>query len=180
MEKIKNFFVDYNGTIGRIFINHIAMSIFGLLTGLGAYGVHPLLYWGAMLLGIGMYMFLLYMIMWELGSKESVEVEYGRMEKSNFKGLIISLVNNSLFILAGLVSVILSFFASTRGVAGSIALPLQVFVHSIYLPLFTTFSGFFPMLLIVLIPELVVSALSYWAGVSGKRCLFPNSQKSKK
>lgn len=175
MEKIAKFFKNYSGIIGKILVNHIAMSIFGLMVGLAAYGIHPVLYWGAMLLGVGMYMFLLYMVMWELGAKESVEVEYGREKRDNLKGLKISLVTNSLFIALGLAALICSFFAS--GVAGTIALPMQMFVHSIYLPLFTTFSGFFPMLLIVMIPELACSALSYWAGVSGKPCLFPDKKR---
>ena len=63
MNKIKDFFARYGGTIGRILVNHIAMSIFGLLVGIAAYGIHPLLYWGACVLGVGMYMFLLYMVM---------------------------------------------------------------------------------------------------------------------
>ncbi|MBQ7412239.1 MAG: hypothetical protein IJW10_04995, partial [Clostridia bacterium] len=99
MNKIKDFFARYGGTIGRILVNHIAMSIFGLLVGIAAYGIHPLLYWGACVLGVGMYMFLLYMVMWELGAKENVEVEYGRCPLDKLKGLKISLVTNSVFII---------------------------------------------------------------------------------
>ena len=175
MNKIKDFFARYGGTIGRILINHIAMSIFGLLVGIAAYGIHPLLYWGACVLGVGMYMFLLYMVMWELGAKENVEVEYGRCPLDKLKGLKISLVTNSVFIIVALVAIIFSFF--NLGVADTIAVPMKMFVLSIYLPFFTTFKTFYPLLLLTIIPEVVDCALSYWAGVSGKKCIFPDKKK---
>ena len=45
MNKIKDFFKDYGGVIGKIFINHIAMSIFGLMVCPAALAINKVLYW---------------------------------------------------------------------------------------------------------------------------------------
>ncbi|MBO5374437.1 MAG: hypothetical protein J6A54_03190 [Clostridia bacterium] len=181
MNKIKEFFRAYGGVIGKIIINHIAMSIFGLMVCFPT-AKSPVLFWGASILAIGMYMFLLYMIMWELGAKESVEVEYGRMKRDNFKGLKISLVTNSLFILISILIFILSFFETSEASGLNsfmyvLVWIMELFVESMYLPIVASCSNFTLIFLLLIIPELVCCALSYWAGVSGKKCLFPDKKK---
>lgn len=182
MAKIKDFFANYGGVIGKIFINHIAMSIFGLMVCPAAFEISVVLYWLACALGVGMYMFLLYMIMWELGSKEQVEIEYDKSKDDKLKGLKISLVKNSIFILMAVAVIVLTFFttkepSAINSVYAGLRYVMQLFVLSIYFPFLTTFNAFDPILLILIIPEIVVCAVSYWAGVTGKKCLFPDKKK---
>ncbi len=179
---IKDFFVTYGGVIGKLVINHIAMSIFGLMVCPATFAINKVLYWCACVLGVGMYMFLLYMVMWELGSKEQVDAEYGKVSDDKLKGLKISLVKNSIFIIIAILVFILSFcitpeVSAVNSVYGALKSVMQLFILSIYLPFLTTFSGFDAILLILLIPEIVCCAVSYWAGVTGKKCLFPDKKK---
>ena len=182
MNKIKDFFKDYGGVIGKIFINHIAMSIFGLMVCPAALAINKVLYWCACVLGVGMYMFLLYMIMWELGSKEQVDIEYDKTRDDKLRGLKISLVKNSIFIIIAIAVFVLSFCTTEvasgiNSVYSVLKSIMQLFVLSIYFPFLTTFNTFDPILLILIIPEIVCCAVSYWAGVTGKKCLFPDKKK---
>ncbi len=182
MNKIKEFFVDYGGIIGKILVNHIAMSIFGLIVGIATLGINKVLFWCAGVLAVGMYAFLLYMVMWELGAKEQVSVEFGKAGLDKLKGLKIALVTNSLFILISILVFVLSFCTTPEAsvinsVYATLDSIMRLFIHSIYLPITSVSGGFSLIFLILVIPELVVCAVSYWAGVTGKRCLFPDKKK---
>lgn len=183
MNKIKDFFSKYGGVIGKIIINHIAMSIFGLMVCFPTVG-KPVLFWGACILAIGMYMFLMYMIMWELGAKEQVDIEYGRMKKDKLMGLKISLVANSLFIVISILIFILSFVVTdepsgVNNVYSVLAASMQLFFQSIYMPIITVAykANFTLICLLMTIPGILCCTLSYLAGVSGMKCIFPDKKK---
>ena len=183
MNKIKEFFKEYGSIISKILINHIAMMIFGIIVLIAAKGINDVLFHIAGVVAILMYMFLLYMIMWELGSKDSVRVETQRMKRDNLLGLKISLVANAIFIVMAVVLLILSFFitegeSGINNVCGVIKIILHYF-FGMYLSITYLAPSFYAIYLIVIIPAIVCCTLSYIAGVSGKKCLFPDKKKDK-
>ena len=63
MNKIKEFFNEYGKIVSKILINHIAMSIFGLMVCLCTKTMNNVLFWIAGVFATLLYMFLLYMVM---------------------------------------------------------------------------------------------------------------------
>ena len=122
--------------------------------------------------------------MWELGSKNNVK-RYDNGEKPDkLLGLKISLVKNSVFILVAILILVFSLFTtedasgmnSFLGILKSI---MVLFFDSMYMPVFTVcqFSAIF---LILIIPEILCCTLSYLAGLSGMKCIFPDKKENKK
>lgn len=180
MEKIKRFFSEYGEIIGKIIINHIAMAIFGIIV-IIATGKIPVLQHVAGIVAILMYMFLLYMIMWELGAKHHVRVDNGE-KKDKLLGLKISLVANSVFILISTVEFVLYFFttANMESAVYNIWTHLTIimqFIYGMYLSISSLILDFPATHILLALPAIICCTLSYIAGVSGKKCLVPDRKK---
>lgn len=181
MNKIKDFFREYAGIIGKIIVNHIAMAIFGIIV-LVATGKSKLLFHAAGVLSIGMYMFLLYMIMWELGAKHSVKTYAEGEKKDKLLGLKISLVASSAFILISALEFILYFFttadmeSAVNNVWGVLRIIMQ-YVYGMYLSVSSLMLSFPASHILLALPAIICCTLSYLAGLSGMRCIFPDRKK---
>lgn len=183
MTKFKSFFRENGGVIGKSVINHIAMSIFGLMVCFSTKAINDILFWVSGVFAVGMHLFLQYMIQWELGSTHHVRV-YGEGEKPDrLLGLKISLVKNSLLILIALVMIALSFFITedasmVNSVYAALKASMMLFFESIYLPLLSV-CGFSAMFLIVIIPDILCCTISYICGLVGMKCIVPDKKKDK-
>ena len=177
MEKIKRFFSEYGEIIGKIIINHIAMAIFGIIV-IIATGKIPVLQHVAGIVAILMYMFLLYMIMWELGAKHHVRVDNGE-KKDKLLGLKISLVANSVFILISTVEFVLYFFttADMESTVKDILTVIMQFIYGMYLSISSLILDFPATHILLVLPAIICCTLSYIAGISGKKCLVPDRKK---
>ena len=89
-------FSDPKYETAKLFLNQIVMSVFGLVTVMATTASVPLTILCAVL-GIGLYIFLIYNMMWEIGAKDRIRADAGRYEYSAFKpfkmGLIAGCVN---------------------------------------------------------------------------------------
>ncbi len=184
MNKIKEFFSEYGKIVSKILINHIAMTVFGIIV-LISTSKSRVLFHASGALAILMYMFLLYMIMWELGAQNKVRVEAGRIKKDRWLGLKISLVANSLFILVSLVEMILWFFVTPDAVTGvnnacGVLKIIMNYVYGMYLSISSLAPNFGAMHLLLAIPAILCCTLSYLAGLSGMKCIFPDKKENKK
>ena len=184
MNKIKEFFSEYGKIVSKIIINHIAMTVFGIIV-LISTSKSRVLFHASGALAILMYMFLLYMIMWELGAQNKVRVEAGRIKKDRWLGLKISLVANSLFILVSLVEMILWFFVTPDAVTGvnnacGVLKIIMNYVYGMYLSISSLAPNFGAMHLLLAIPAILCCTLSYLAGLSGMKCIFPDKKENKK
>ncbi len=95
MKIIKQNFYD----IVRLYINQLGITIFSMLlyTAVGAIEdklLSTVLSIVVSVFSIGFYLTLIYFVMWELGSKDKIKIDGGRMEPSPFKGLIMGVVAN--------------------------------------------------------------------------------------
>lgn len=181
MNKIKQFFSEYGEIVGKIIINHIAMAIFGIIVIISTAKI-PVLQHTMGVVAILMYMFLLYMIMWELGSKHGVKT-YGEGEKKDkWLGLKISLVANAVFILISTIELILYFFTSADmesvvNNAWGISRILMQYIYGMYLSISSLTLNFPATHLLLTLPAIICCTLSYLAGISGKKCLVPDRKK---
>ncbi len=100
----------------RMFVNQIAITIFGLMLVFAVsvlsdksgvrQGLADGLLVGTSLLSILFYLYLLYYMTYELGQKDGIKIAAGRMTYNPWKGFFISLIANILNILLGLLELI--------------------------------------------------------------------------
>lgn len=117
------FFKENSGLIVKLFINQIGIAIFSfmLYTAFGELGSNnpnaPLLIKVAIsAFSIIFYFVLLYNIMWEVGGKDKIRIDAGRLEKNASKGLLIGLLANALNIVIIGTALILLWLASLTSV----------------------------------------------------------------
>ncbi|MBP5208184.1 MAG: hypothetical protein J6330_06980 [Clostridia bacterium] len=83
-------FPDPRYEAAKLFMYQIVMAVFGLVTVMATSSSVPLMIVCAVL-GIGLYVFLIYNQMWELAAKDRIRADAGRYEYNAFKPLLLAL-----------------------------------------------------------------------------------------
>lgn len=191
---MKNFFKDGYDTILKLLVTQLGMTMFGVmitlvtrvLPGAAEKDKDPMLLVasGASVL---LYLVLLYMHIWEKGARDRIKVDGGRMNKNLYKGLLFSLVANSINIICGLIMCVTYPFIENESSAafqlfGS-ANDIARMIQGMYVGFINYFSpdatSTSPLLfLAIVIPAIAVTSLGYILGFSNFR-LFgtPKNQK---
>ena len=107
------YFKENLSTISKLFINHVGMTIFGLIVLITSRLLsdkigHPVVFYIMGAITLLMYFSLLYTAMWERGAKDKIKVDGGRMKYSAFHGLYMYLIAN---VIAIFLAVMTIFFA---------------------------------------------------------------------
>ena len=92
---MKDFFHKYSYSIVKMFVNQFAISAFGSVlamaaTASGSDGLTLAVSIGAIIF----YLFLLYVMTWEIGAKDRVSVDIGKKKYRPFTGVVLSLLAN--------------------------------------------------------------------------------------
>lgn len=181
-----NYIKENKSLISKLIVNHIAMSIFGLLMAIvtrflaSRNGGNMILYYIVGALAILMYAVVLYVNLWEKGASDKIKVDGGRMKLNLFNGLIVSLFANIPTIIFGIFATINCYVESN--ITGYLA-ALSPLYNGMY-TIFTDAKGlalgtYFPPIFIFLcVPALIISLVSYILGVKGYKCLFPEPKKN--
>ena len=77
----------------KMFINQIGMTVFGTMLALATAGNSSLLLLSSVFSTL-FYLFLLYSVGWEIGAKDKIRIDGGRMQEFPAKGLLIALGAN--------------------------------------------------------------------------------------
>lgn len=191
-EESKNPLIRFLGknskSIANLIITHIATCVFGLIVVIACTMVSGQI-WGkegypTVIIHIGgtvsafLYLLVVYVHMWERGANDKTKIDAGRLKRDRLMGLKIWLVPNSILILLTTLSTLFYFVWQN----GSNVVDIMLrFANGMYLNLFSI-AGLppFAMYWIVLIPGILVAALSYLSGVSGQKCLFPEPKNANK
>jgi len=128
---MKQFFSKHSYDMVKMFLNQFATAIFGFALVLAAGAAKNVVLRNVTSVGaILFYMFLLYTMTWEIGYRDKVPSESGRIKKNRLRGTLISLCANipnfvfALFImLASLLDV--SFISMIGGACSFLALTLE-------------------------------------------------------
>ena len=186
------YFKENLSSISKLFINHIGMTIFGLLVLITSWLIsdkvgNKVIFYIMGALTILMYFSLLYTAMWERGAKDKLRVDGGRMKCGLFHGLYMYLLANVPSIFFGLMTLLFSFFATdpNSGIYGVYDV-FKLMAHwwgSMYMPL-TTIQIASPVVhsllyIVIILPGAIVSFVSYILGVKGFKCLFPEPKYDK-
>ncbi|MBE6670800.1 MAG: hypothetical protein E7593_01190 [Ruminococcaceae bacterium] len=184
---MKKFFSDGFDIILKLLVTQLGMTMFGTMLALASKDMlnadkknSPVLLITS-LVSIFLYLFLIYVHLWEKGAKDRIKVDTGRMDKQIFKGFYLSLVANSINIILGLIMVIsrpfCDFVNNSRsltcqlfGVANDIARLIQGMYNGLLIyidPNGMTISPFF--FLLITIPAIVVAGSAYMIGFSNRK-----------
>ena len=105
------FLKDESGSIIKLFVNQLGMTIFGLLMSFATVSNKTLLLVSSAFSCL-FYFFLLYTAAWEIGARDKVKVDGGRAPKTPQKGFLLSLFANAPTIIIALLTILAYALAS--------------------------------------------------------------------
>ena len=189
---MKKFWKENSYDIVKMFIYQMGMTVFGLVASMATiklsismnlpYGERWILSLGSAL-GAGLYVYLLGYMTTEIGSRDGIRIEAGRLSYNRFKGLYMSLMANSLNIVLALFSIVgklcvtnIGFFSDDSvveavpafaGALNSVSELILKLINGMYLGLQVEyFSGNPLFYLLIIAPSLLVCTLAYMRGVN--------------
>ena len=93
--KDASFWKTNSDTVIKMLVHQFGLTVFGfLLNSAASVSGNDLLVIGLGLFSAVFYLFLLYVVAWELGAKDKIRIDGGRMKRDIFKGAKINLVAN--------------------------------------------------------------------------------------
>ena len=98
---------SYN--ILMLFLTQIAMAVFALVMSMWTSGINPTIFLGVGIFGAGLYVYIVYLKMREVGADDRPAVVGNRAVPDFLKGLKITLCANALNILCGIMVFVFSF-----------------------------------------------------------------------
>lgn len=204
MEENKGFVAFFKtnfDAISKLFLNHVAMCVFGMVVSLATKMLNDKVFndpsaepstsfgvLGYIMCGVGvlMYLCLIYVCMWEKGASDKIKIDGGRLKRNNFKGILFWLVANSIVIFMVLNTIILAIIFNATGGANEsvntiywIVSMFTMIGNGMYFPILYHFLNFNLgwLFFVVLIPGAIVAPLSYISGIKGHKCIFPEPRK---
>ena len=171
---MKSFFKDHSYDIVTMFLNQIAISMFGFALVLAAMKIdNDILRNVTSIFSILFYLVLLYMKAWDIGFRDKVSVEQGKKENNPMRGALISLCANAInylfaiFVMLRALLPNVSFFDSIGGVAQALCMFGQGMYAGILVnpvggaPLNSYWFSYF----LTPVPAILISGLAYYFGV---------------
>lgn len=155
--------------IVKMFINQLALSIFGnalaLATGEKMAGLRI----ATGVFSVGFYLFLIYIMLWDLGAKDRHRLEKNEEGQTGLTGLYMALAASTPnFLLAILVT--LGTFLPAMGTAGGVSKLIALFLEGMYTGLLAISVGGSPLhstwfvYFLLPLPLIATSTVAYWAG----------------
>ncbi len=189
---MKEFIRKNSELIVKLIVHQIGLTVFGfLLNSCASVSGNESL---GIIFGIfssAFYWFLIYILLWEIGTKDKIRIEAGRMERDIFKGAKISLVAAIPNLVLALLSTI-GYLAIDRSIMVdgnftspewaanlySIAQILGIFLNSMY----TGIGEYFGItvmpyfLFLITLPAILVTGLGYYLGTKEKFGIFTGAR----
>ena len=173
-------FSDPKYETAKLLLNQIVMSVFGYVTVMATTASVPLTIVCAVL-GIGLYVFLIYNMMWEIGAKDRIRADAGRYEYKAKKPFLMALVAGALNFTGGLLCLLAM-------IPNTVCLNIAHVAANICKLLWGHFLGAVKLMLMLENPfvwllvasfAVLITVLGYNAGYRGIS-LIPSLHKSKK
>ena len=170
---MKDFFKSRSYDMVKMFLNQFAISLFGLVLAVATNNKKPQLRNITSVFSILFYLFLLYVMTWELGFKDKISVDLGKKPRRPLTGLMISLCANipnfffAVCITLGKLFPDISFFSKLGGLSVGAAL----FSEGMYTGLLankiwgSALNSYWWVWFLVTVPAMATCALAYWLGL---------------
>ena len=130
MEKIKQFFVRYSYDAVKMFVDQLALSLFGLSLAVATVKNNKTLMLLTSIGAVIFYVFILYGVSWKMGDEDRKRIRRGESGGHAFTGTLVSLLANSInFVLAILIAI-----GTLGGVAWLVDIPklIALLIHAEY------------------------------------------------
>ncbi len=169
-----SFYKNNSDSIVKLFVNQLGMTIFGHLLFAATFKTDLKIATG--LLSALFYLYLVYCTGWEIGAKDKIKVDGGRMDRCDYKGMLLGVAANSLYIILSFINIFfyfLSFWEWASGISAT-AYTVSTLLNGMYASFFTLFEAHihkFIVLAAFVLPAIAVSGLSYYAGSKNFRIL---------
>lgn len=162
--------------IVKLAVNQIAMTIFGLLLS-AATVTNPTLLLATGILSVLFYCYLLYTSAWDIGARDKIKVDGGRMENIPLKGLYLALAANAVNILLALLAILgyyLGILFSLEWAAGMMAVCYNIWwllngMFNAVLRFAQMGALKFWLMLVAALPALITCLFAYLAGLKNFR-----------
>ena len=185
---MKNFWSENCYNVIKIFLNQIALSMLGFVMAMATQSAHIAL---RVLVGgvcVIFYLWILYVMMYEMGQKDGIKIQSGRLHYTKSKGFWISFLANVPNIIIGILTFIGGFCYEFIGVdvrswAATfyfVSNALGKVIEAVYLPIISAVlrDEYWPLLVTPILP-IIVCTVAYRLGV--KYCDgFANKVKQEK
>ncbi len=180
-----NFIKENSYSMVKMFINQLGMTIFGTMLALSTGNNNSLLL-ASSIFSVLFYMFLVYSVGWELGAKDKIRVDSGRMREFPSKGFFVALGANLpnliLAVLIGFGAIISNGFdAKWAGNLSMVCNAIARLIQGMYLGIIkllgdslfekATILDTWWWFIIITFPALFVGWLSYFLGSKNFRIL---------
>ena len=183
---MKTFFHRNLYSMIKMFVNQFAISIFGLVLALATTAAdNSVLTMIVSIFSICFYLFLIYTMTWEIGAKDRISVDIGKLPYRPHTGLWIALCANIPNILIALLYAVATPFSGNHTWAGNMCAVMMLvsgllegmyrgLLSVIYLPgdansLIMVWWSYF----LIVLPALITSWVAYFAGFKNFRMLAP-------
>ena len=162
--------------IGRMIVNQIALTVFGLVLSFATHQNKPLFLFTS-IFAIGFYLVLLYTMSWEAGIADKVRVDAKRIPYQPNKFAVLSFAANSLNILLAVLAIIgwifnrFSYYVSVDWAYNLYMCcnAIARFIQGMYAGAISLISPSNPLLLLpIVIPSIMACTYGYYLGVNGK------------
>lgn len=167
---MKAFFERYSYDSVRLLLNQVAISMFGFALAMSSLKTESdtLLLWSSVA-SIVFYLVLTYGTAWKTGSNDRLSIEYGKIPFTPLRGLMVSLVANSINILMAVLIAVGTLFGlgGLEGIANAIALLGQGMYQGVLAV--GTIGGealntYWWVYFLIPLPAMLVSTVAYIAG----------------
>ena len=167
---MKEFFHKYGYSIVKMFVNQVAISLFGSTLAMATLSsendtLTALVSAGA----VFFYMFLLYIMTWEIGAKDRISVDIGKKEYKPLTGIIMSLIAN---IPTFILFILFAIYSNTSSnVLGAIVAISRIIIEGMFVGLMAVVKigenalhDVWWAYLVITLPAIVTCGLAYFLG----------------
>jgi len=174
---MKRFFHDYSYSIVKMFVNQFAIAIFGIALFTPTFVAMPTLNLITSIFAAIFYLFLIYVLTWEIGAKDRVAVDVGKKPYRPHTGLLLSLIANIPNLLLAIFCTIVAAINPENNFFWIPTLLNGMYwgiIRNIYLPFgqggaFVPVSDFWITFYLIIVPALVTCWFAYFMGFKNIR-----------
>lgn len=199
MQDFIDFIKDNSYNMVKMFIYQFGMTVFGLTLSLATASNDTLLLIAGCF-SVLFYMYLLYTMTWELGAKDRVRIDSGRVTAMPLKGLYISIGANTINIILGLL-IVIGYFSVREWIpvvdpaSGATVMTgeplwainlygtaktIDMLLHGMYTAFIRLYMSENPFAyLIIILPALIICTVGYLLGSRNFKLIKTNINASK-
>lgn len=164
---MKEFFKENSYNFVKCILNQVAMTMFGLMLAFATIQNETYLLISS-LFSIAFYLFLTYIMFWEIGGKDRIREDNGRKKKTPMHGFLICLVANIPNLIMGIIICLTKNAAAANEAAGNIYFVVNMLargLEAMYLGLITLYSPNNPIaFLLICLPAPIMAEIAYLLG----------------